>query len=95
MKPEIKDLTNAFYHTVADKWKVIGVLLEIPKGTLLSIADEHHRDPHSCLVEMLETWLKRVHPTPTWAAIIEAIEFLGEEQLGKDLRDKYCPTVCK
>ena len=45
MKPEIKDLTNAFYHTVADKWKVIGVLLEIPKGTLLSIADEHHRNP--------------------------------------------------
>ena len=95
MKPEIKDLTNAFYHKVADKWKVIGVLLEIPKGTLLSIADEHHRDPRSCLVEMLETWLGRVHPPPTWAAIIEAIEFLGEEQLGKELRDKYCPTVCK
>ena len=94
MKPEIKDLTSAFYHKVADKWKVIGVLLEIPKGKLSHIADKH-RDSHSCLVEMLETWLERVHPPPSWAAIIEAIEFLGEEQLGKELRDKYCPTVCK
>ena len=93
MKPEIKDLTSAFYHKVADKWKVIGVLLEIPKGKLSHIADKH-RDSHSCLIEMLETWLERVHPPPTWTTIIEAVEFLGEEQLGKELRYKYCPTVC-
>ena len=93
-KPVLKDLIDALYHKVADKWKVIGVLIEIPKGTLSSIADKH-RDPCSCLIEMLETWLERVHPPPTWAAIIEAVEFLGEEQLGKELRDKYCPTVCK
>ena len=94
-RPILKDLIDGLYHKVADKWKVIGVLLEMPKGTLSHIADKHQRDPCSCLVEMLETWLERVHPPPTWAAIIEAIEFLGEEQLGKELRDKYCPTVCK
>ena len=92
-KPILKDLIDALYHKVADKWKVIGVLLEIPKGVLSCIADKHQRDPCSCLVEMLETWLERVHPPPTWAGIIEAVEFLGEEQLGKELRDKYCPTV--
>ena len=94
-KPILKDLIDALYHKVADKWKVIGVLLEIPKGVLSRIADKHQRDPCSCLVEMLETWLERVHPPPTWAAIIEDVEFLGEEQLGKELRNKYCPTVCK
>ena len=32
---------------------------------------------------MLETWLERVDPPTTWATIIEAVEFLGEEQLGE------------
>ena len=79
---------DALYQKVADKWKIIGVLLEISKGKLASIA-EKHRDPPNCLLEMLETWLERVDPPPTWAAIIEAVEFLGEEQLGKTLRDTY------
>ena len=60
-RPILKDLIDALYHRVADKWKVIGVLLEIPKGTLSRIADKHQRDPCSCLVEMLETWLERVY----------------------------------
>ena len=88
-KPQLKDLMDALYHKVADKWKMIGVLLEIPKGKLAGIAEKYQRDPHNCLVEMLETWLERVHPPATWAAIIDAVEFLGEEQLGQELRDKY------
>ena len=81
---------DALYHKVAEKWKVIGVLLEIPKGKLAGITEKYRDDPHRCLVEMLDTWLERVHPPPTWTAIIEAVEFLGEEQLGKELREKYC-----
>ena len=88
-KPQLKDLMDALYHKVADKWKMIGVLLEIPKGKLAGIAEKNRDNPHTCLVEMLETWLERVDPPATWAAIIEAVEFLGEEQLGKELREKY------
>ena len=88
-KPQLKDLMGALYHKVADKWKMIGLYLEIPKGKLAGIAEKFQRDPHSCLVEMLETWLERVQPPATSAAIIEAVEFLGEEQLGKELRQKY------
>ena len=69
---------------------MIGVLLDIPKIQLAGIAEKYRGDLHSCLVAMLETWLKRVDPPATWAAIIEAVEFLGEEQLGEELRDKYC-----
>ena len=88
-KPQLKDLISALYHKVADKWKTTGVLLEIPKGKLAGIAEKYRDNPHSCLVEMLETWLERVDPPATWGAIVEAIEFLGEEQLGKELREKY------
>ena len=88
-KPQLKDLMDALYYKAADKWKLIGVLLEIPKGKLAHIADKYRGDPHSCLVEMLETWLERVDPPATWAAIINTVEFLGEEQLGRELREKY------
>ena len=88
-KPHLKDLMDALYHKVADKWKAIGILLKIPKGKLASIAETNQRNPHNCLVEMLETWLERVYPPATWTAIIEAMEFLGEGQLGKELREKY------
>ena len=87
--PKLQDLMDALYHKVADKWKMIGVLLEIPKGKLASISEKYQGDPHRCLVDMLETWLERVDPPVTWATIVEAVEFLGEEQLGKELREKY------
>ena len=89
IKPQLKELMDALYHKVADKWKMIGVRLDIPMGKLSGIAEKFQRDPHICLVEMLETWLERVDPPATWAAIIETVEFLGEEQLGKELREKY------
>ena len=54
-----------------------------------NIAVEHQQDPHKCLIGMLELWLKRVDPPPTWSAIIEAVEFLGEGQLGRELKQKY------
>ena len=88
-KPQLKDLMDALYHNVADKWKIIGLYLEIPKAKLAGIAEKFQRDPHICLLETLETWLERVYPPPTWAAIIDAVEFLGEEQLGRELREKY------
>ena len=33
-KPQLKDVMEALYNNVADKWKMIGVLIKIPKGTL-------------------------------------------------------------
>ena len=87
--PSLKDLMNALYHNVADKWKLIGVYLEI--NDLSIIETKCHGDSHFCLLEMLDAWLKRVDPPPTWSVIIEAVVFLGEEKLGRELREKYCP----
>ena len=85
--PDLKGLMTALYHKVAHKWKMIGVYLEI--RDLDSIETKHHGDSHLCLLEVLDTWLKRVDPLPTWSAIIEALLFLGEEQLGRELKEKY------
>ena len=88
-QPQLRDLMDALYHKVADRWKMIGVLVEIPRETLAGIAEKYPHDPHKCLKEMLETWLEQIHPPASWAIIIEAVEFLDEEQLGRELRDKY------
>ena len=88
-KPELKDLMDALYHKVADKWEHIGMYLKLHVATLKAIATEHRCDPHICLMEMLGVWLKRVRPPATWVDIIETVEFLGEEQLGLELREQY------
>jgi len=80
---------DVLYHKVADKWKTIGLYLKIPDRKLSGIAEKYPHDPHKCLVEMVETWLERVHPPATWDAIAEAVGFLGEDQLGRELREKY------
>ena len=82
---------DALYHTVADKWEHIGIYLRLPMPTLKAITSEHNHNPHKCLIGMLEVWLKTLHPTPTWSAIIEAVEFLGEKQLARKLKEKYYP----
>ena len=87
--PRFEDLIDALYHKVADKWKTIGLYLEIPKGRLADIAEKCQDDPQRGFAIVLETWLERVHPPATWAAMIEAVEFLGEDQLGRELREKY------
>ena len=88
-KPQLRDLMDALYHKVADRWRTIGLYLEIPKGKLAGIAANCRDNPQNCLLAMLEIWVERVNPPATWAAIIEAVEFLGDEQLGKELRKKY------
>ena len=80
---------NALYHKVADNWKTIGIYLEIPSEVLAGISEKCKDNPHRCLIEMLETWTKQIHPPASWAAVTEAVEFLGEGQLGRELKDKY------
>ena len=63
--------------------------MDIPKGKLAGIAEKFERDPQICLIEMLETWLEPVDPPATWAAIVDAVEFLGKEKLEKELQEKY------
>jgi len=80
---------ETLYHTVQDKWEPLGIYLHIPMAILQAIAIRHQHDSQHCLKEVLEIWVKRVHPPTTWAAVIQAVEFLEEEQLGRKLREKY------
>ena len=88
-KPEMKDLVKELYSKASDMWEDIGILLGIKDGQLKQIRTDNANDSRSCLREMLRIWLSRVDPPPSWSAIAEAVEFLGDENLATHLRSKY------
>ena len=90
-RPALQELMDALYNEVADKWEPIGIYLHLPMATLNVIGANHKLDTYKCLTKMLEVWLKRENPLPTWSAIIQALKFLGEERLATALREKHCP----
>ena len=71
---------------VDSKWQNIGIFLEVDPHRLESIKTAEHHDTQNCLREMLQIWLKKINPSPSWSAITDALEYLGEEQLAHDLR---------
>ena len=87
-KLELKDLTGAL-NNMADKWMRLGIRLGIPKSTLDTIAGNCHHNAQNCLAEMLNTWLQQQVDPPSWANIVDAVESLGDNQLGRELREKY------
>ena len=91
LKPTQKQLLQQLYNTVPDKWRPIGIYLEIPDAHLKTIEEKHHNDPQKCLMAMLtEKWLPRVSPPPTWQDLAEAVEFVGYPDVAQELRDKFC-----
>ena len=68
----------------------LGVQLGIPKSELNSIEANCQRDPKRCLLDMLDIWLQQqVDPPPSWTDIVYAVESLGNNQLGRELREKH------
>ena len=75
---------------MASKWDSIGIMLEIEGGQLSRIKADCGSDSANCLKEMLQIWLNQVEPPPTWSIIAETIEHLGNAELARHLRTKYC-----
>ena len=87
-KPKPKDLLKELYKA-AHKWEDIGILLDISPDTLDNLKTEENRTPQSRLREMLKIWLKKINPPPSWSAIVDALEYLDEEELASNLKQKY------
>ena len=91
-KPKLKDLLTELLAKEAGNWQNIGIMLEIEDGELKRIKADHGNDSASCLREMLQIWLSRIDPSPTWSAMAGTMELLGKTELARDLRTKYCTS---
>ena len=89
--PALRELMRAL-RSKAAFWEDIGVELLIDDGDLVQISSDNVMDSRSRLRAMLRKWLARVNPRPTWTAVIEALEQLGDEELAGRLKSKYCTS---
>ena len=73
MTPPVKDLYEHITPHYATYWKVIGVLLGIPRGELEIIDHDHYHKAVPCCNAMLEKWLD-TDVTATWNKLIRVIQ---------------------
>ena len=58
---------------MANDWKSIGVLLNVPESIMDNINEDHKR-VRDCLREMLAEWVKQ---SPTWTDLVEAVKHVN------------------
>ena len=92
----MRDILKELYHSkAADKWEDIGIMLGIKPSELDAIKSAENRIPQSCLREMFKLYIQKDSPPPSWAAIVEALEFVGEVTLAAQIKFKYCSSQRK
>ena len=74
---------------ISSVWEDVGLYLELDPDSLDIIKADHHNNSKNCFREMIKLWWRRADPPPSWTAIIEAIDVLGDQALAKKLREKY------
>lgn len=74
-KPVMKDLSNLVTPEHAAKWRAIGKLLGLTKGTLDIIDYDHHRS-EACCNEMWGRWLD-TKIDASWGTVISAIDIVN------------------
>ena len=69
-----------------DKWKCIGIQLDIPMDQLNSMTAT---DPIICYADVFNWWQRNGSPPYTWATIIDALRapIVGEVQLAHELEE--------
>ena len=70
--PKMRDLLKRVARRAIDKWRVLGLELNIPYHQLLSI-ERDERYPDLCFVEVFNIWKRNSDPPFTWATIVEAL----------------------
>ena len=82
--PEYLDLLNKVAARARDKWRMMGLQLNIPMDQLNSMTAT---DPISCYADVFNWWQRNGSPPYTWATIIDALRapIVGEVQLAHEL----------
>ena len=55
------------------QWFEIGIQLNFCSGDLAAIKQNHQLDCGDCFTALLTQWLRRSNPTPTWKALVDAM----------------------
>ena len=69
--------------------KQFGIMLDFDKTFLDYIETKNQKGLNESLIDVLDLWLKRVNPPPSWKALFEALQSLGEEVVVLEIKEKY------
>ena len=64
-------------------------MLDFDKTFLDYIEVKNQKDLYQSLIDVLDLWLKRADPPPSWNTLIEALQSLGEEVVVLEIKEKY------
>ena len=89
--PKIKDLLNKVAARANEKWKSVGLQLDMELPELNTIEDRINQ-ANLCYAEMFQLWKTKGDPPFTWGTIIDALKApsVGETQLATELQDWLC-----
>lgn len=73
---------------LANEWKNIGTLLEMPAGELDEIEGSNPHHLKDCMREMIKMWLRMIDPEPTWERLVKAMEAIDPRK-AQDMKLKY------
>ena len=91
--PTLKELSNALDSVV--NWHLLGVKLGLQDHELRTIEQNHRGDGNErCKHEMLGRWLRNAK-LPTWKAVVDALQQMGEQAVALDVQAKYCTDTGK
>jgi len=73
------------------KWCNLGIQLQVDMDTLDCLRAQFS-DPGDQLREVLRAWVM-TSDSPTWGTLAEALRssVIGENQLAREVQQKYCP----
>ena len=88
--PTLKELSNALDSVV--NWHLLGVKLGLEDHELRAIDHDFHGDGiERCKHEMLSHWLRNAK-LPTWKAVADALQLMGEHAVSLKIQAKYCSS---
>lgn len=88
--PENLTLMTVFKELIplASNWQKIGTWLNLSFDEISRIGNKNHNRERDCLRELLEEWLKRIDPLPSWEQLANAVKQVDLKK-AEDIRSKY------
>ena len=85
--PILTELLDKVAAEARDKWKIVGLQLNIEDHQLTAISRSHQDDAIDCYREVFSLWERRRDPPFTWATITNALRTpsVGEDNLASEL----------
>eukprot|EP00731_Ephydatia_muelleri_P038873 Em0959g1a len=97
--PNLGDLMNDVAAVIPAKWRLVGVQLKLPNGTLDEIQAQNTGRPDECILsfeQVFATWRSLGTSLYTWKTVINALRSpaVGEVTLANELNAKMHPRPC-